>query len=199
MQSAAWLPVAFEVTLLVGALAVLLVAVVAGRNRAIWGPVAGLAFAVSAVMGLWQWVEVESGGGGLFFSSDGLAFVKSPMVVMDAFSALAAMILGAVGFVAFLGTWDLQVRLGKRAAEFSSLLLLGVAGLHMMTATPNLVVIFIGLETASIAFYVIAGFTTHDDLEAVALEPEASVSLLHLGDVGDEHHGHIEQIVERKI
>jgi NADH-quinone oxidoreductase subunit N len=81
------------------------------------------------------------------------------MVVMDAFSALAAMILGAVGFVAFLASWDLQVRLGKRAAEFSALMLLGVAGLHMMAATPNLVVIFVGLETASIAFYVIAGFT----------------------------------------
>jgi NADH-quinone oxidoreductase subunit N len=38
-------------------------------------------------------------------------------------------------------------------------MLLGLAGLHMMTATPNLVVIFIGLETASIAFYVLAGVT----------------------------------------
>ena len=159
MQSAAWLPVAFEVALLVGALAVLLVAVVAERNRSVWGPVAGLAFAVAAVMGLWQWIEVESGGGGLFFSSEGLAFTRSPMVVMDSFSALASMILGTVGLVAFLASWDLQIRVGKRAAEFSALMLLAVAGLHMMAATPNLVVIFIGLETASIAFYVIAGFT----------------------------------------
>jgi NADH-quinone oxidoreductase subunit N len=38
------------------------------------------------------------------------------------------------------------------------LVLLGFAGLHMMTATPNLVAIFVGLETASIAFYALAGF-----------------------------------------
>jgi len=159
MQSAAWLPVAFEVTLLVGALAVLLVAVVAGRSRDVWGPVAGIAFAASALMGVWQWIDVETNGGGLFFSSDNFSIVRSPMVVMDSFSALAAVVLGAVGFVAFLSSWDLQAQLGKRAAEFSALMLLAVAGLHMMTATPNLVVIFIGLETASIAFYVLAGFT----------------------------------------
>ncbi len=158
MQSGSLLAVAFEVTLLVGALAVLLVAVVANRNRAVWGPIAGLAFATAAVVGLWQWLEVESTGGGLFFSTQDVAFVRSPMVVLDGFSALAAMILGTVGFVAFLGSWDLQAKLGKRAAEFSSLMLLGVAGLHMMTATPNLVVIFIGLETASISFYILAGF-----------------------------------------
>jgi NADH-quinone oxidoreductase subunit N len=38
-------------------------------------------------------------------------------------------------------------------------MLLGVAGLHMMAATPNLLVIFVGLETASISFYILAGFT----------------------------------------
>ena len=37
--------------------------------------------------------------------------------------------------------------------------MLGVAGLHMMTASANLVMIFLGLETASISFYVVAGFT----------------------------------------
>lgn len=159
MESAAFLPVAFEVALLGGALVVLLVAVVAGRKPSVWGPVAGLAFLLAAVGGLWQWVEVEANGGGLFFSSQDSSFLRSPMVVMDGFSALAAMVLGSVGFVAFLGSWDLQARLGKRGAEFSVLMLLGVAGLHMMAASPNLVVIFVGLETASIAFYVLAGFT----------------------------------------
>jgi len=159
MESASFLPIAFEVVLLIGALLVLLVAVVAGRRASVWGPLVGLTFLLSAAAGLWQWIEVAATGGGLFFSSQDVAIVRSPMVVMDEFSALAAMILGSVGFVAFLGSWDLQARLGKRAAEFSVLMLLGVAGLHMMTASPNLVVIFVGLETASIAFYVLAGFT----------------------------------------
>jgi NADH-quinone oxidoreductase subunit N len=159
MQNMSLLSVAFEVVLLAGALIVLLVAVVSGRNRSVWGPIVGFAFALSAVMGLWQWVAVGNEHGGLFFSAQDLAIVKSPMVVMDGYSAFAAMLLGVVGFVGFLGSWDLQSRLGKRAAEFSALMLLGVAGLHMMTATPNLLVIFIGLETASISFYILAGFT----------------------------------------
>ncbi|MEZ5174754.1 MAG: NADH-quinone oxidoreductase subunit N [Acidimicrobiia bacterium] len=159
MEHASLLAVSFEVVLLAGALAVLLVAVVANRAPAVWGPVAGFAFLLSAIAGLWQWFEVDSGNGGLFFSSQHLDILRSPMVVLDGFSALAAIVLGLVGFVGFLGSWDLQARLGKRAAEFSVLMLLGVAGLHMMTATPNLVVVFIGLETASISFYVLAGFT----------------------------------------
>lgn len=159
MANGSLLAVGFEVVLLVGALVVLLVAVVAERRRQVWGPVVGITFLLAAAVGLWQWMTVQDGGGGLFFSMSDLAILRSPMVVMDGFSAFAAMVLGLVGFVAFLGSWDLQARLGKRAVEFSALMLLGVAGLHMMAGTPNLVVIFIGLETASIAFYVLAGFT----------------------------------------
>ena len=44
MENAVFLPVAFEVILLAGALLVLLVAVVAGRSRKVWGPIAGVAF-----------------------------------------------------------------------------------------------------------------------------------------------------------
>jgi len=152
MQNAAFLPVAFEVVLLVGALLVILVAVVFDRHRSLWGPIAGVSFLVAAGMGLLQWREVAETGGGLFFSGQSAAGSLSPMVVMDAFSAFAAIVLGLVGFVALLGAWDLVAVLGRRSIEFVALMLLSVAGLHMMTATPNLVVVFIGLETASISF-----------------------------------------------
>jgi len=158
MNNAAFLPVAFEVIQLVGALLVLLVAVVAGKQRKFWAPIAGVAFLASATAGLFQWIEVAETGGGFFFSTPDLQIMRSPMVVMDGFSAFAAILLGLVGFVALLGSWDLVKVLGGRAAEFVALTLLAVAGLHMMTMTPNLVVIFIGLETASISFYVLAGF-----------------------------------------
>ena len=158
MENAAFLPVAFEVVLLVGALVVLLVAVVAERDRRFWGPIAGLTFVVATVVGVLQWREVEESGGGLFFSSMDIVVFRSPMVVLDGFSAFAAVLLGLVGFVGLLAGWDLVVRVGRRGPEFVVLVLLGFAGLHMMTATPNLLVIFIGLETASIAFYALAGF-----------------------------------------
>ena len=163
MENVAFLPVAFEVTLLVGALLVLLVAVVAGRDRRVWGPVAGLAFALAAVVGFLQWDQVSDSGGDLYFSSMESPILRSPMVVLDGYSAFAAMLLGLVGFVGLLAAWDLVVRVGRRGPEFVSLVLLAFAGLHMMAATPNLVVIFIGLETASIAFYVIAGFMRNQE------------------------------------
>lgn len=158
MENTAFLPIAFEVTLLVGALVVLMVAVVAGRDRRVWGPVAGLTFAFATAMGFLQWDEVSETGGGLYFSSLDNPVLRSPMVVLDGYSAFAAILLGLIGLVGLLASWDLVVKVGKRGPEFVSLVLLAFAGLHMMTVTPNLVVIFIGLETASIAFYVIAGF-----------------------------------------
>jgi NADH-quinone oxidoreductase subunit N len=158
MENAAFLPVAFEVVLLAGALIILLVAVVAGQSVKIWGPIAGSAFLISAGVGVAQWMEVADGGEGLFFSAQNLQIVRSPMVVLDGYSAFAAVLLGLLGFTSLLGSWDLIRRLGKRSAEFVALMLLSVAGLHMMAASPNLIVIFIGLETASISFYILAGF-----------------------------------------
>ncbi len=158
MQNAAFLPVAFEVIQLAGALLVLLVAVIAGKGTKVWAPIAGISFLASAGAGILQWREVSEGAGGFFFSTPQLVIMRSPMVVMDGLSAFAAIVLGLVGFVALLGSWDLVAGLGKRSAEFVALSLLAFAGLHMMTVTPNLVVIFIGLETASISFYVLAGF-----------------------------------------
>lgn len=163
MENIAFLPVAFEVVLLAGALAVLMIAVVAGRDRRIWGPVAGLAFAASGVVGLLQFRAVLDGTSGAFyFSTPDLEIIRSPMVVMDGYSAFAAVLLGVVGFVGLLAAWDLVVHVGRRGPEFVALALLAVAGLHMMTASPNLIVIFLGLETASIAFYVLAGFVRSD-------------------------------------
>jgi NADH-quinone oxidoreductase subunit N len=163
MQNVAFLPVAFEVVLLVGALVVLLVAVVAGRGRLIWGPIAGVTLAIASAVGFVQWREVADGGAGLFFSTMDVSIIRSPMVVLDGYSAFAAVVLGLVGFFGLLAAWDLVVKVGRRGPEFVALVLLSVAGLHMMAATPNLVVIFLGLETASISFYVLAGFIRDDE------------------------------------
>jgi len=157
-------------------LIVLLVAVVAGRRRVVWGPVAGVTFALASAVGLLQWREVADGGAGLFFSSMDLAIIRSPMVVLDGYSAFAAILLGLVGFFGLLAAWDLVVHVGRRGPEFVALSLLAVAGLHMMTMTPNLIVIFLGLETASISFYVLAGFIRDEEASE-----EASLKYFLLG------------------
>jgi hypothetical protein len=114
MENAAFLPVAFEVVLLVGALVVLLVAVVADRDRRVWGPIAGLTFVLATAVGVMQWREVNETGGGLFFSSLDVPVLRSPMVVMDGFSAFAAVLLGIVGLVGLLAAWDLVTWVGRR-------------------------------------------------------------------------------------
>ena len=49
-------------------------------------------------------------------------------------------------------------RTGEEQGEFYALLLWGHAGVSMMTRGLDLLIIFIGLETLSLAFYVLAGF-----------------------------------------
>lgn len=161
MENVAFLPIAPEVVILVGALLVLLVAVVGERPRAEWGLLAGFTLAAAIAMSLLQWRELSlaDSAGELYFSARNVPALRSPMVVMDPFSAFAGVVIFGVALAGLFAAWDLVKRVGARGPELVALVLLGAAGLHMMTASANLVFLFIGLETASIAFYVLAGFT----------------------------------------
>lgn len=159
MEHAAFLPIAPEVILLAGALVVILAGVIWRGDRRELGVIAGLALGVAFAFAVVQWQDVAADGPGLYFSMRGAELPRTPMVVMDAYSAFAGLVIFAVGFVGLLAAWKLVSTLGTRATEFLALLMLAVAGLHMMTASANLVMLFLGLETASISFYVLAGFT----------------------------------------
>ena len=159
MENAAFLPIAPEVILLAGALVVILAGVIWSGGRRELGIIAGLALAVAFAFAVLQWQDVAADGPGLYFSMRGTELPRTPMVVMDAYSAFSGLLIFVVGFVGLLAAWKLVTTLGTRATEFLALLLLAVAGLHMMTASANLVMLFLALETASISFYVLAGFT----------------------------------------
>ena len=159
MENAAFLPIGPEVILLAGALIVILAGVFWGGHRREVGVIAGVALGAAFALAVVQWQEVAADGPGLYFSMRGVELPRTPMVVMDAYSAYGGMLIFAVGFIGLLAAWRLATTLGMRATEFLALLLLGVAGLHMMMASANLVMLFLGLETASISFYVLAGFT----------------------------------------
>jgi len=161
MGNMAFLPIAPEVVLLAGVVLVIMSAVVAGHHRNVWGTVAGAALVGAIAMAVLQWRELAmtDSAGELYFSLPGLEIVQGPTVVMDPFSAFAGIVIFAVGLFGLIGAWSLVAKLGARGAEFVTLVLLAVAGLHMMTASSNLVLLFLGLETASISFYVLAGFT----------------------------------------
>jgi NADH-quinone oxidoreductase subunit N len=159
MDQIAFLPIAPEVVLLVAALLVLLTEVGLSLGRRIWGVVVAAALVLSFGFSVLQWLRVDELGPQLNFTARGVPTVTSPMVVMDHFSAMAGFALFVVAGLALIAAWKLVAVLGTRGAEFVALVLLAVAGLHLMAISSNLILMFIGLETASISLYVVAGFT----------------------------------------
>ena len=157
MGNIAFLPIAPEVLLLAGALIVLMAAVAFDQPARVWGAIAGVSILGAGAFGVVQWLRVDDAGPQLNFGARDLT--GDPMVVMDHFSAFAAALLAVIAGLALIGAWSLVTGLESRGAEFVALVLLATAGLHMMAMSANLILLFIGLETASIALYVVAGFT----------------------------------------
>ncbi len=160
MENIAFLPIGPEVILLAGAVLVLMSAVALNLGRRDWGVIGGISLIVAFLLSWAQWLRLDSleVTAELSFSARNVPVPTNPMVVMDRFSAFAGMLIFLVAFLALVGNWRLVPKLGKRGAEYVALVLLAAAGLHMMTISSNLILLFMGLETASIALYVIAGF-----------------------------------------
>jgi len=152
--------IAPEVVLLIGALLVLMAAVALDYSRRVWMAIAWLALLGASAASVWQWLRVDDVGAQLSFTApDG---VTNPMIVTDHFAAFAGILLFAVAIVALAAAWDLIEGLTRRGPEYVALVLLATAGLHLMATASNLILLFIGLETASISLYVIAGFTREE-------------------------------------
>src|SRR6266508_2758099 len=66
--------------------------------------------------------------------------------------------LGATAAVAILVAKPYLERAGEEKGEFYALLLWGHLGVSLMTRGLDLLIVFIGLETLSLAFYVLAAF-----------------------------------------
>lgn len=162
MENIAFLPIAPEIAVLAGAVIVLMSAAAFGQERREWGVAGAVALLVAVALSVLQWLRLDSleSARELAYSARGItSSVQNPMVVMDRFSAVIGVAVYLVAFLALVGNWRLVETLSKRGAEYVALVLLSAAGLHMMVISSNLVLLFMGLETASIALYVIAGFT----------------------------------------
>lgn len=163
MENIAFLPVAPETTLLIGAVLVLMAEVTLRLGRRAWALIAGSTVVVAFAFSVLQWLRIGEVGDQLNFSARGVTASRLPMVVMDGMSSFAGMLIFAVAGLALVAAWPLVTSLASRGAEFVALFLLAVAGLHMMTIASNLILLFIGLETASISLYVVAGFTRNQE------------------------------------
>ena len=126
----------------------------ADRRLAGWLSAASLVVTLGAVLGL------AAGKA----QAEGLAF----MVALDEFRYLSSGIL----LVASLGSVLVSLTYLERerliAPEYYVLILLAVAGMLFMTAAQDLIVLFLGLETMSVAVYVLAGYNRADRFSAEA-------------------------------
>lgn len=97
--------------------------------------------------------------GSLYFlmrSPMGTAF--SGRLETSPLTAAAGLFLGATAAIAILVARPYLERAGEEKGEFYALLLWGHMGVSLMTRGLDLLTVFIGLETLSLAFYVLAAF-----------------------------------------
>lgn len=71
---------------------------------------------------------------------------------------LIGLFLGAAAALAILIAKPYLERAGEESGEFYALLIWGHLGVSLMTRGLDLLIVFIGLETLSLAFYVLAGY-----------------------------------------
>jgi NADH-quinone oxidoreductase subunit N len=158
----AFLPIAPEIALFAGALVVLIGHVTVGWGHRAWAWICAASFTLATAFSIAQWLRLDDlSEGSLHFGSDALSALPiglSPMIVMDYFSAFAGILIFVVAGLALAAGWRLVVEFESRGAEFVALALISVAGMHLMAASANLIMMFIALETASISLYVVAGF-----------------------------------------
>ena len=153
MNNMDFLAIAPEVAITAAAVLVLLAEVSFKPPAWVWGGFAGLGVAAALGFSIWQWAEGSGAG------SDYYGEYFSNMIAVDGFSAFGGMVIFALAGFGMLSSWRLIAAMRRRGAEFVTLVLIAAAGMHLMAASANLVMLFIALEVASISFYVLAGFT----------------------------------------
>ncbi len=111
----------------------------------------GLLAALLVLVGLWSGIGV--GLGGSYFA--GMVIVDSLRVVFSVIVIIVA-IIAVLLAGQFLGDEKLP------AGEFFALLMFATCGMLMMVSAGDLVMVFLGLETTSIATYILAGYRRND-------------------------------------
>lgn len=143
-----WFHLSPLIALVAGALTMLIVGALSPR----WSTTASSTLAVltgltAGVLAAVQWTEATEGGAETIMAA-ALAF--DPMALFLTLAICAATVLVA------LVTHDELGRTGDRGPEVQALMLVAAAGAVVMVAANDLIVLFLGLETLSLALYVLA-------------------------------------------
>jgi NADH-quinone oxidoreductase subunit N len=115
------------------------------------GFVSALGVVLTLVMTYWMTFAI---GGGELRGFRG-------MVVLDPFALFFNIVIGYATGLVILLSMDYIRRAGQEAGEFYILVLLSALGMMLMASAGDLIIVFLGLETMSIALYVLTGFFRH--------------------------------------
>jgi NADH-quinone oxidoreductase subunit N len=102
-------------------------------------------------------LSVAAVAGSLYFllrAPEGVSF--DGRLETSALTTMVGLFLGATAVVAILVAKPYLVKTGEEKGEFYALLIWGHLGVSLMARGTDLLVVFIGLETLSLAFYVLA-------------------------------------------
>ena len=145
----AWLPILPLIAVSLGAIVVLLVGVrVDDEDSAGLGFIALMTLLAAFILALFTLGQNTESFGGSLAVDDYAAFFEIVIII-----STAVTVGMSLDYVA-------EARLA--GAEYYSLLLFAALGMMLMAAAGDLIIIFLGLETMSIAVYVLAGFVRRE-------------------------------------
>lgn len=145
--------IAPEITVVATALVVVLLDLVVRRKAVLAGVgLLGIAIALGFTVYIWTQLDWTQTSGSI-----GVAIFGSALVV-DGFALFFKVILLGVAALVILMSQDYVSKLERFRGEYYALLLVATAGLMLMAAAADLIVIYVSLELASITLYALTGF-----------------------------------------
>lgn len=111
---------------------------------------AGLALAAGAVLGLWNEEPFTAYSG---------------MIVVDRFRLVFTLVILLATLITIFVSWTFLDEEKIAPGEYFALLLFAAVGMGLLAASHDLILIFLGIETVTIATYVLAGYR-RDDLRS---------------------------------
>ncbi|HVF54300.1 MAG TPA: NADH-quinone oxidoreductase subunit N [Actinomycetota bacterium] len=171
--------VAPELALAIGALLILLADSIFGPKRDVLDATPQrtsswhLPFASSLVLMIAAYFAWDAWG---VIADKGPRLHLGDMIAFDSFATFVKMALVVFGLLTVWAGRDALRRDGLEEAEFYALVLFAVSGMMLMASAADLIVMFLGLETFSVALYVLVGFNRRS-----LLSQEAAMKYFLLG------------------
>ena len=166
MENALYIAIGPLIALTLGVVILLMVEVTANPGARVWRLISFGSLIAAFILAIVQWADAVTVSEPVF----------SHMLMHDGFSAFGSLVIVIFSALGLLVAWPLVEGDPRRGAELVALVLLTAIGLILLIGAGNLIMVFLGLEVASISLYVIAGF-----VRSGARSNEAAVKYFLLG------------------